>query len=461
METLNYKELGLRIGLEIHFQLDTKEKLFCHCLTKLIEKKPDFTIKRFLRPVLSEILEKDIVAEFEEAKRRYALYEVYNNETCLVDIDEQPPYEINKEALEIALQVSLMLNSKISDEIHVMRKQILDYSNTSGFQRSALISYNGEVKTKYGNVKVSSLSLEEDAARKIQETKDYVIYRLDRLGFPLIEISTDASISDPEQAKEVAAYLGMIMNSTGKIKNILGSIRQDVNVSIKNGARTEIKGVQELSLIPLVIKDEVKRQLNLIKQGKKIQGEVRAANEDGTTRFLRPLPGSSRMYVETDVPEILITKDLLSKIKIPKLIHEKINELKSKHNLSQELSSELIKQKIDFEDYSKKYKNIGKSLLASLLIKYNKENNLEKTLDLLNSGKITKDVFDEVIKKGSIDLSKASFDIKKIENEIKKIIKEKPELSVNAIMGLLMAKYKGKIDGKKLIELINKNLSTK
>src|SRR3989344_114613 len=253
----DYKELGLKAGLEVHFQLDTKNKLFCHCKTDLIEKKPDFTVKRYLRPVLSEVREKDIVAEFEEAKKRYAVYEAYDHETCLVELDDEPPHEINKEALEIALQVAKLLNAEIVDEIQVMRKQVLDYSNTSGFQRSCLIAYDGYINTKYGKVGISSISLEEDAARKINENKDYVIYRLDRLGIPLIEIATEADIVNPEQAKEVAAYIGMILNSTGKIKNILGGIRQDVNVSIKNGARTEIKGVQELSLIPLVMKSEI------------------------------------------------------------------------------------------------------------------------------------------------------------------------------------------------------------
>ncbi len=459
METLDYKELGLKSGLEIHFQLNTKNKLFCNCSTNLIDRKPDFTIKRYLRPVLSEILEKDVVAQFEESKGKHAVYEAYNNETCLVELDEQPPYELNKEALQVALQVAKLLNANVVDEIQVMRKQVLDYSNTSGFQRSCLIAYDGYVNTKHGKVGIASISLEEDAARKIQDTKEYVVYRLDRLGIPLIEIATKAEIYNPEQAKEVASYIGMVLNSTGKIKNILGGIRQDVNVSIKNGTRTEIKGVQELSLIPLVIKDEIARQVNIIKQGKKVQSEVRAANEDGTTRFLRPLPGASRMYVETDVPSFETTNELLKNIKLPKLIHEQVKELQKKHSLSSELSNELVKQKINFNEYSSKYKNISNSLLASLLINHNKHSNLDKSLDLLNSGKITKDIFNEVLVKGNV-LSKTKVDVNQIESEVKKIIKEKPELSTNAIMGLLMSKYKGSVEGKKLIEIINK-FSTK
>jgi|SRR3989344_4686478 len=457
METLDYKGLELKSGLEVHFQLDTKEKLFCHCGTKLIEKNPDFTIKRYLRSVLSEIGEKDVVAEFEESKKKYAIYEAYDHETCLVELDEQPPYEINQEALQVSLQVAKLLNAKIVDEIQVMRKQVLNYSNTSGFQRSCLVAYDGYINTKHGKVGIASISLEEDAARKINENKDYVIYRLDRLGIPLIEIATEADIVNPEQAKEVAAYIGMILNSTGKIKNILGSIRQDVNVSIKKGARTEIKGVQELGLIPLSIKNEALRQLNLIKQKKKIENEVRKANEDGTTLFLRPLPGKSRMYVETDVA-VIETMNLIKEIKVPKLINEKVNELKSKYNLSSELSNELIKNKIDFGSYAKKYRNINPGLLSSLLINYNKENNLEKSLELLNSGKITKEVFDDAIK-GNLDLGK-KINLNEIENEVKKIINEDKNLTVNAIMGILMKKYKGAVEGKKLIELIHK-LSTK
>jgi Glu-tRNA(Gln) amidotransferase subunit E-like FAD-binding protein len=451
----DYKELELKVGLECHFQLDTPKKLFCNCNTKLIERKPDFIVKRYLRAVASELGEKDIVAEFEEAKNRYAIYEAYNNETCLVELDEEPPHAINKEALEVALQVCLMLNCKIPDLIQVMRKQVLDYSNTSGFQRSALVGYDGYIKTKNGKIGISSVYLEEDAARKINETNEYVIYRLDRLGIPLIEISTDPDINDPEQTREIAAQLGMILNSTGKIKNILGSIRQDVNLSINNGARTEVKGIQELGLIPLLIKNEVLRQFNIIQKGKKVENEVRMARRDGITTFLRPLPGKSRLYVETDVPQIIVTKELLNKIKIPELITDKINYLQKKHALSEELSNELIRQNIDFGFYSRRYNKISTGLLASLLISYNKEKNLENALNLLNSGKITKDIFDDIIKKGEIDLGER-ININEIEKEIKKIINEQPELSVNAVMGILMSKYKGKIQGNKLIELIKK-----
>lgn len=450
----NYKELGLKIGLECHFQLDTNKKLFCNCSTNLIEREPDFTIKRYLRPVLSELGEKDIVAEFEEAKNRYAVYEAYNNETCLLELDELPPYEMNKEALEIALQVSLMLNAKIVDEIQIMRKQVLDYSNTSSFQRSAQCSYNGYVKINNNLIKINSISLEEDAARKINETKEYIVFRLDRLGIPLIEISTDANIKTPEEAKEVAAYLGMVLNSTGKLKNILGAIRQDVNVSINKGARTEIKGVQELSLIPVVIKNEIERQLNLIKQGKKPKPEVRGANEDGTTRFLRPLSGASRMYIETDIPSIK-TKDLIKDIILPKLIPERIDELKEKYNLSNELSSELIKKKIDFDYYTNRFKNIKTGLLSGMILAYSENPNLITTLSLLNSGKITKDVFDAAIR-GNADLNKKA-NLNEIENEVKKIIRGNKNLTVNAIMGILMKKYKGIVEGSKLIEIINKN----
>ena len=466
METLNYKELGLKAGLEVHFQLDTKEKLFCHCLTNLIERKPDFTIKRFLRPVLSEILEKDIVAEFEESKNRYSIYEAYNNETCLVELDECPPYELNEEALEVALQVAKLLNAKVVDEIQVMRKQVLDYSNTSGFQRSSLIAYNGYIEIKHGRVGIASISLEEDAARKMQEGKEHVVYRLDRLGIPLIEIATHADIKNPEQAREVAAYLGMVLNSTGKIKNILGSIRQDVNVSIAKGARTEIKGVQELRLIPLVIKNEISRQLNLVKQNKKVENEVRAANDDGSTRFLRPLPGASRMYVETDVPSFE-TNMLIKDIKLPKLIIEQVKDLQSKYDLSLELSNELVKQDVNFQDYIKKYGKINSGLLASVIINNIDENkeHMEFVLSALNSGKITKDVVSDIFSKlkdgKKIDLSTYSLvNMNSIENEVKKIVNENSELSVNAIMGMLMKKYKGRVEGKKLIELINK-FSTK
>jgi len=259
---MNYRDLGFKAGLEIHQQLDTK-KLFCSCPSELSEEG-DFRFERFLRPTQSELGELDRAALAEAEKRRRFLYISSNKSSCLVEGDEEPPHEMNGEALEIGLKVALMMNARIVDEIHVMRKIVIDGSNTSGFQRTALIALNGKVK----DVGIKTIAIEEDAARKLEEGKDFVKYSIDRLGIPLIEVATSAEIRDPKHAREIAEYIGSIFKAVGKCKRTLGSIRQDINVSIRGGARVEIKGVQYLSSIERVAEKEVLRQLDLIEIAK-------------------------------------------------------------------------------------------------------------------------------------------------------------------------------------------------
>jgi len=265
---LDYKNLGLKVGLEIHQQLDTKRKLFCNCPTVLRDDKPHGEIKRFLRVSQSEMGDIDKAALLEWKKRKYYVYQYYNDTTCLVELDEEPPHLPSQEALEVALQVAFLMNMDIVDMIHTMRKIVIDGSNTSGFQRTMFIGKDGYVETEYGKVRISSLCLEEDAARKIEEGKDYIKYRVDRLGIPLLEISTEPDIDSPKMGKETAKRIGMILRATGKVKRGLGTIRQDINISIRNGARVEIKGVQDLDLIEKVIEREVIRQMNLLEISK-------------------------------------------------------------------------------------------------------------------------------------------------------------------------------------------------
>lgn len=260
---MDYKELGLKMGLEIHQQLNTEKKLFCPCKCELIDKKPDYTLLRYLRPTQSELGKIDRAA-FEESRRKMKfIYESYDYETCLVESDDEPPHPLNREALEIALTIASILHMNIIDEFHIMRKQVIDGSNTGGFQRTGLVATDGYLKTEYGNVKIENLCLEEDAARRVGQKKGKIIFRLDRLGIPLLEITTDPSIKHPQQVKEVAYQLGQVLRST-KVKRGLGTIRQDLNISIAKGARVEIKGVQDLDLMPKMVENEVKRQLNLI-----------------------------------------------------------------------------------------------------------------------------------------------------------------------------------------------------
>lgn len=264
---MNYSSLGLKIGLEIHQQLDTK-KLFCNCESKLVDEI-GIEFIRALRPTQSELGELDKAA-VEEAKKKL-LFKYQTANTCLVEADEEPPHLANIDAINIAIEVSLLLNAKILDEIHFMRKIVIDGSNTAGFQRTALVATDGFIDSSIGKVGIATICLEEDAARKIGTEEGMVIYRLDRLGIPLVEIATKPDIKTPEHAKEVAKKIGDFLRATGKVKRGLGTIRQDLNISINGGARVELKGVQDLKSIPNVIEQEIKRQLNLIEIKNELQ----------------------------------------------------------------------------------------------------------------------------------------------------------------------------------------------
>ena len=260
---MDYKQLGLKVGLEIHQQLNTKRKLFCHCPTVLRTDDPIFTVERKLRPTPSEIGEVDVAALKEYMRGKTYIYQYYDT-NCLVELDEEPPHLVSDEAKVIGVEVSLLLNSNIIEEIQVMRKTVLDGSNTSAIQRTMLISTDGYIKTKDGPVSILTVCIEEDAARLISQDDTTKTFRLDRLGIPLVEIATGPDISNPEQAKEAAYILGQILRATGKVKRGLGTIRQDLNVSIREGGRVELKGVQKLEMIPLWVEREIERQINLV-----------------------------------------------------------------------------------------------------------------------------------------------------------------------------------------------------
>jgi glutamyl-tRNA(Gln) amidotransferase subunit E len=263
---IDYDKLGLKVGLEIHQQLDTSAKLFCKCKPELFKEEPEITFLRKLRPTQSELGQIDPAAYFEFQKGVKILYEANTATSCLVEMDEEPPHPLNMEAVEIALTVALMIKAKSVDEIHVMRKTVIDGSNTTGFQRTCVVALNGVVRVGEKIVPIEHVSLEEDAARKMGEEEGNIIrYRIDRLGIPLIEVTTAPVINSPKEAGEIALAIGTILRATGRVKRGLGTIRQDINISIPNGALIEIKGLQELELLPLVVEYEVQRQLNLIK----------------------------------------------------------------------------------------------------------------------------------------------------------------------------------------------------
>ncbi|MCD6434085.1 MAG: Glu-tRNA(Gln) amidotransferase subunit GatE, partial [Candidatus Diapherotrites archaeon] len=475
---IDYKAVGLKCGLECHQQLDTK-KLFCSCPSILTNKNAEQKVRRYLFAAASELGEFDRAALQAVQRGLSYEYEYFDESCCLVELDEEPPHTLNKEALKVALQVAMMLNSTIVDKLIVMRKIVVDGSNVSAFQRTLLIAKGGYLEVNNKRIGIQTVVLEEDAARPSAKTEKSIIYKLDRLGVPLIEIATAPDITTPSEAKIVALKIGEVLRRTCKAKRGLGTIRQDLNISIANGARVEIKGVQDLQIMDKVVEYEVQRQLalieikeilnkksnvklikeefvditpllsdsnsNLIKKniakgnrifalplpgfsgilGKELQPgrrfgteladyvraytnlqgiihsdelpgygiseaeknaifsklridkskdafvvvigreakakqalkivlercrtafikvpeETRNALEDGTSSFSRPLPGSARMYPETDIPTIEIDEKLLKELKknLPKTVEERV-QLYRKHGLSEKLTNQM------------------------------------------------------------------------------------------------------------------------
>ena len=284
---MDYRALGLKVGLEIHQQLLT-HKLFCDCASRLAEEDGGIRFQRRLRPTQSELGEVDAAA-IEEARRHLTfVYEATEN-SCLVEADEEPPHHPNEEALDIALEISLLLGATPVREVDFMRKLVIDGSNTAGFQRSALVALDGGLQVNGKRIGIPTVLLEEDAARKVGEKADEVLYRLDRLGIPLAEVSTTPDIASPEEAREVALAVRSPLRATRRVIRGIGTIREDVNISIRGGARIEIKGVQELRLIETYVRKEVERQAMLIDVARELQrrggGRVPRAGTDLTALF--------------------------------------------------------------------------------------------------------------------------------------------------------------------------------
>jgi glutamyl-tRNA(Gln) amidotransferase subunit E len=462
----DYEDLGLVAGLEIHQQLDTATKLFCNCPTA--RREPEESVRsftRYLHPTKSELGELDEAALEESRVDREFEYLAFDS-TCLVEEDDEPPHRLDGEALRTALEIAVLLDCEVVDQAHGMRKIVVDGSNTSGFQRSALLATDGEIETDEGPVGIADMLLEEESAARIEERDGGVTYGLDRLGIPLVEIGTEPDIRSPAQAKDAAERIGMLLRSTGKVKRGLGTIRQDVNVSIEDGARVELKGVQSLDDIDDIVEREVGRQVELLDiaeelrdrdaavadpedvtavfedtdsgviagaetvmavrlsgfdglVGREIQPdrrlgtelsdhakrhgaggifhtdelpaygvteaevaelreavdagdddavaivaadrevaesaieavadragvaihevpeETRGANEDGTSRYLRPLPGAARMYPETDVPPV---EPDPTEVEAPELLTEKVDRYQAQHGLGAGLAEQI------------------------------------------------------------------------------------------------------------------------
>ena len=477
---MNYKELGLKVGLEIHFQLDVNKKLFCSCSSAMREKEPIAIVKRKLHPVVSELGEVDVAAQFEYLRNRTFFYEVFKNETCLVELDEEPPHNPNEEALKVALQIAKLFNCKIPEQVFTMRKTVIDGSNTSGFQRTMIVGFDGYFEFKGRKIPITQICLEEDAAAIDKEENGNVYYKLNRLGIPLVEIDTGIIEGfEPKEIEEIAYQIFLIASSTRRIRRQIGAIRQDINVSISGGERVEIKGVQKLSLISKVIEKEVERQLELIKKGEKVKKETRAAKEDGTTEFMRPLPGAERMYPETDIKPIK-TEDILNNLEIPEPLNKRIERYEKEYKLSKSLIESLLKTDCFFlfEDLAKAFPNIEPTVIANILSSTLKdierkekveikltEERLFEFFDALNRGFIFKEAAYDILKK--MNKGKSVEEVVKelgltplTKEEILKIIEEtkKEVFDKKKMIGIVLSKVRGRANISEVMKLIE-NLS--
>ncbi len=607
----DYAKLGLRCGIEIHQQLET-HKLFCGCPSQIREDAPHGTITRRIKAVAGELGGVDPAALHELLKGREFVYEYYEGTNCLVELDEEPPRPLNTDALEIALEAALLLHARPVDEVQVMRKTVIDGSNTSGFQRTMLIATGGWVEVHAagdGGVKepgvkkritIPTICLEEDASRIIKKEGGRTWYRLDRLGIPLVEIGTGPDITSPQEAREVAEAIGMLLRATGKVKRGLGTIRQDVNVSIRGGERIEIKGVQALNDIPGLVENEAGRQVSLlairdelkargfsgtvseqgikdvtpafkdceskIVKGKSVFGirvpkfaglvgkelmpgyrfgtelagiaaetaglkgifhsdelpaygitekevagamgalgigggndafvlvaagrddavkaliaiaarcdaalkgvpkEVRRA--DGViTRFMRPLPGSARMYPETDEPLVAITEGMLASIRLPMTPEEQKRALEAM-GLGAELANQLVHSRVlsRFKELSAELKNTKPSVIASALLAAPEGVDVAPALGLVDSGKVAKESMEELVAgmaagKSAEEVANGGglflLDDAAVKKRISGIVNAHRGEGFGRVMGIAMSELRGKADAQLVKRLIEERM---
>jgi len=306
-----YKQIGFMCGLEVHQQLKTREKLFCRCPSGIYHKFDDYDAEviRHMRPTLSELGEYDGTALMEFRTKKNITYHLNYQTACTYDIDDTPPFKLNKQAMEIATEISLMLKLNIVGELHVIRKQYLDGSIPTGFQRTGIIGIEGEIPLKNKTVRIMQLSIEEDSCREASDYRHERVYTTDRLGTPLIETVTYPDLLTPWEAAEACHYIRFLARSTGKVEVGSGAGREDVNVSVPGGTRVEIKGVSHISWIPRLTHNEAFRQRALLEIKK---------------RLLKRISEPEKWSIKSEIisPEILHNKD------IPWSIYTKADEVK-------------------------------------------------------------------------------------------------------------------------------------
>lgn len=307
-----YEEMGFRCGLEVHQQLKTAKKLFCRCPAGQYQAGDsyDAQLVRHMRPTLSELGEYDGTALMEFKTKKNIIYRIRSETACTYDIDDTPPFAMNREALHIATEIALLLGTQIVGELHITRKQYLDGSIPTGFQRTAIVGIDGEIPLANKTVRILQLSIEEDSCREVSDVGHFRTYSTDRLGMPLVETVTYPDLLTPDEAAEAAQHIRFINRSTGKVNVGIGAGREDVNVSIEGGTRVEIKGVQHIRWIPELTHNEAFRQKALLAIRSQLQ--ERFPNPESWKPLTAPLnPIDYQATLPTDQqPEALVAVKL-------------------------------------------------------------------------------------------------------------------------------------------------------
>ena len=337
----DYKRIGFKSGLEVHQQLKTKSKLFCRCPAGVYHSDDDFDAEviRHMRPTLSELGEYDGTALMEFKTRKNITYRLNNHSACTYEVDDTPPFHIDPEALGIAIEISLLSKLNIVGEVHITRKQYLDGSIPTGFQRTAIIGVEGELQLKHKKVGLIQLSIEEDSCREISDVGHSRVYKTDRLGMPLIETVTHPDMLTPDELAEAAEYIRFLNRSTGKVRTGMGAGREDVNVSCAGGSRVEIKGVAHNKWIPELSHNEAFRQWSLLNIKKLITDRGLQANKWEMTH--REIDFSMPDLLAAPLREKLNQQLKLIAINLPKFEGILSHFLQPGHNFSHEISHRL------------------------------------------------------------------------------------------------------------------------
>jgi glutamyl-tRNA(Gln) amidotransferase subunit E len=269
---LDYAAAGLVSGLEVHQQLLTERKLFCQCPAGRYTRTHDGTVLRHMRPTLSELGVYDGTALMEFKTRKHVVYLLNRDNTCTYEMDDTPPFPVNQVAVDVAIEQCLMLGCDIVDEVHIARKQYLDGSIPTGFQRTAIVGVNGRLPFRGRTLSITQVSVEEDSCREVSDRGHLIVWRTDRLGTPLIETVTGPDLRTPDEVEEAILLVGRVCRSTGHVRVGLGASRQDVNVSVRGGRRVEIKGVPQAGWAPRLVHGEAWRQVNLLRLRDELHG---------------------------------------------------------------------------------------------------------------------------------------------------------------------------------------------